>query len=275
VLLAVLLLGGSARADDDVDTYRAVVALGSEKFNAGDFTGARAEFQKAYAIHPAPVLLFNIASCHRRAGEHDQALAAYERFIAAAPADDGRLPLARETVEHLKALLAERAAVEAERKAAEEARRPPPPPPEPEPDEEVVEEDPPPVALKQAPPPDVVATPAPRGVLPRRVGIGMMAGGVVAIGLSLWQVQVAATAESDLETLPAGAAWNDEQAELYERGQSAQNRALVLGIGGVALAAGGAALYLVGRHMNERPRQVSVGATVAGDRAALVLSGRF
>ena len=266
VVIAVLLAGGVARADDGdkVADYKEAVAHGSERFNAGDFAGARAEFQRAFAIHPAPVLLFNIASCHRRAGEYDQALVAYEKFVAAAPADDGRLPLARETIEHLRALLAERAEVDAERERVDVDRAPPLPEPTP-----------PPVVAPAPRPQPQQPPPRPGGRLARRAGIGLMVGGALAIGLGVWQGQVAGEAESALETLPVGAAWDDEQAALYQRGHRASTRALVLGIGGAAMAAGGAALYVVGRRMGERPRPITVGAAFGDGRAALVLAGRF
>jgi tetratricopeptide (TPR) repeat protein len=235
VIVALLAIGGVVWAEEPaVDEYKAAVARGAEAFAAGDWGAARAEFVKAYAIHPEPVLLFNIGSCHRRAGELTAAIAVYEKFVEVARPDDGRVPLAKETIEHLKATLAEHALVAEERARAEAERAKPPEPGLP------------PVAViaprQESPPP-----PKPRsGRLARRIGVAMLAAGAVALGGGIWQAGVAADAESSLEKLPSGAAWDGEQAMLYRDGRSAATRAQVLGIGGAALAVGGIALYIGG-----------------------------
>jgi len=58
------------------DEYRVAVAEGTDAFRAGRYQDARAAFQRAYEIHADHVLLFNIASCWRRTGDTDAAIAA-------------------------------------------------------------------------------------------------------------------------------------------------------------------------------------------------------
>ncbi|HTM19684.1 MAG TPA: tetratricopeptide repeat protein, partial [Kofleriaceae bacterium] len=219
MIVALLLGGGAARGDGgDVDAYKAAVEQGTTLFNAGDFSGARAEFEKAYAIHAEPVLLFNIASCYRRAGDAEAALTAYQRFVDEAAPDDGRLALARETMEQLRSQL-----------QPKEVKEP-----------VLVVEEPP---LPPARP--AVAARAPvhrRGSMARRVGVALLAGSAAALGLAVWQAGRASDAETSLERLPEGTAWDGDQAALYDQGRSAGHRALLLGAGGAALAVTGAVL---------------------------------
>ena len=51
----------------------------------GDFDKAIEEFRAAYALHPLPELLFNIAQSHRLAGRCRQAVLAYESYLRKDP----------------------------------------------------------------------------------------------------------------------------------------------------------------------------------------------
>lgn len=93
--------GNGQDTNDPVVTYRQAVERGEEKFAAGDYAGARAELERAYAIHPEPNLLFTIASAYRREGNRSGAIEYYGRFIAAAPDDHPRQDLAAETLQSL------------------------------------------------------------------------------------------------------------------------------------------------------------------------------
>jgi len=68
LLLATVLTAPATRAADNVDPTRAEAA---ERFdralrlvNAGDLSGSLAEFQRAYALVPSAVLLYNIGLVH-------------------------------------------------------------------------------------------------------------------------------------------------------------------------------------------------------------------
>ena len=78
-------------------TYRETVDRGTAAFVARRFAEARQAFEEAFSIHPDPVLVFNIASCWRRDGQNEEALAEYRRFLTLAPSDDAPRMLAEET----------------------------------------------------------------------------------------------------------------------------------------------------------------------------------
>lgn len=67
---------------------------------AGVYADAIREYEKAYALTPLGALLYNIAQCHRLGGDKHKAIAAYARYLAAAP--DG--PLADEARSHVASL---------------------------------------------------------------------------------------------------------------------------------------------------------------------------
>jgi hypothetical protein len=57
--------------------FKAGVAL----FKEGKFKEALAEFERAYEITPHPLVLYNIAGCHRELSNYGEAIRFYERFI--------------------------------------------------------------------------------------------------------------------------------------------------------------------------------------------------
>ena len=60
-------------------------------FKDAKYAEALAEFERAYEIAPHPLVLYNIASCHRQLSHYADAVAAYRRFL-----DDGRGTVAAE-----------------------------------------------------------------------------------------------------------------------------------------------------------------------------------
>jgi hypothetical protein len=63
-------------------------------FDAQKFSEALAEFQRAYDIAPAPIVLYNIAACHRELSQYGDAVAFYQRFLTEGA---GKVPAARLT----------------------------------------------------------------------------------------------------------------------------------------------------------------------------------
>jgi tetratricopeptide (TPR) repeat protein len=65
------------------DTARAVQLneTGSQLYAAGNYPAALRAFQRAYALVAEPNLLFNIAGCHERLGQHRQAIEYYRWFL--------------------------------------------------------------------------------------------------------------------------------------------------------------------------------------------------
>ncbi len=133
----ILLLGLSAPSISRAETagekpssqqlmqrYQRAVTL----YNSGQYDKAIEEFQGLYEQKPQPILLFNLAQAHRKAGHKAQALDLYERYLREAPSSE----LSAETsgyVTELKKQIeddkqAEKAAAEkaaAEKAAAEKA----------------------------------------------------------------------------------------------------------------------------------------------------------
>lgn len=105
-------------------------------YHEGRFADAAALLEQAYALHPEPVLLYNLARALDAEGEMDEARDAYQRFLSSSP-DAEQAPLATRRVEVLSAQIADRdeaARIEAEARArAAEPVPEPTPLPEPTP----------------------------------------------------------------------------------------------------------------------------------------------
>ncbi len=67
---------------------------GVQLFKEGKFAEALAEFMRAYEIAPHPLVLYNIAGCHRELSHYSDAVSYYERFLAEGK---GQVPAARLT----------------------------------------------------------------------------------------------------------------------------------------------------------------------------------
>lgn len=235
---------GSAAAASDVElaAYREQVELGTTAFREGRFADARVAFERAFAIHPDPVLLFNIASTWRRAGDGPRALTAYRRFLDAAPADDPRRSLAEKTIATLE----------------DEPAPPPPPPPS--------------TPAVTAPLPPIAAPERDRGSVLRPTGATLAVAGTLGLVAGGIEAYRAHATETELEGL-RGQRWDQREADLYRRGERAGRRALLLGVGGAALAVTGVTLYYIGKRRDERALRLTVDAGADGGGA--VLSGRF
>ena len=76
---------GFAQAPPANEAGKARFDQGVKQYNLGRFTEAIAEFEKAYDVDPAPILLFNIAQSHRQLGNKEKALFFYRRYLEQAP----------------------------------------------------------------------------------------------------------------------------------------------------------------------------------------------
>jgi hypothetical protein len=63
---------------------------GAAEYNLGHFADAIIEFEKAYELDPAPILLFNIAQAHRQNGDNERAAFFYRRYLEQAPDAENR-----------------------------------------------------------------------------------------------------------------------------------------------------------------------------------------
>lgn len=63
---------------------------GATEYNLGHFNEAITQFEKAYEIDAAPILLFNIGQCHRQTGNKERALFFYRRYLEQNPKAENR-----------------------------------------------------------------------------------------------------------------------------------------------------------------------------------------
>ncbi len=90
-LLVTLLLGaGNARADDEGEA-KAHFLRGKVAYLEGKYEAAAAAFKAAAALRPSPILDYNLGRCHDKLGHAQEALQAYERYLAASPDAANRL----------------------------------------------------------------------------------------------------------------------------------------------------------------------------------------
>jgi tetratricopeptide (TPR) repeat protein len=80
-LLLVANLAGAAESEAGREHFD----RGTRLYDMADFAGAIDEFQQAYEISAQPVLLFNIAQCHRQLGEVREAAHVYEMYLRLEP----------------------------------------------------------------------------------------------------------------------------------------------------------------------------------------------
>src|SRR5262249_11309552 len=60
---------------------RTLLQRGNVRFEHGDFRGALADYQAAYALYPAPKLLVNIATAEREGGDLVAAASDFRRYL--------------------------------------------------------------------------------------------------------------------------------------------------------------------------------------------------
>lgn len=74
-----------AVAQDARAQARQAYQRGKQLFDAGDYTGAIGEFERAQGLAPSPVLDFNIGLAHDRLGHAREAVDSYRRYLRAVP----------------------------------------------------------------------------------------------------------------------------------------------------------------------------------------------
>ncbi len=109
-MIAALLASAVASADSVPNKARSLAERGRIAHDARDYAGAIAAFTEAYALAPAPGLLFNLAQAYRLRGNCDDAALMYRRFLATNPPDDARL-LAESHLSTVERCLASRVVV--------------------------------------------------------------------------------------------------------------------------------------------------------------------
>ena len=114
-----------------VERAKALFASGNQHYNLGEFDQALEAYKLAYRIKPLPAFLFNIAQCHRKLGQHKEAVAMYQSYLVGIP-DAQNKPLVESLIaesrteianEEAKAREAEELRMSTEKQKAEEMRR--------------------------------------------------------------------------------------------------------------------------------------------------------
>ena len=134
IACAVILLV-AARAWAAPESGKAYFESGVRQYNLGHFKEAIVEFEKAYNIDPAPILLFNIAQSHRQLGDKERALFFYRRYLEQAPAAGNKREVEQRMKDLTESLQQERDLKQKPPPGVETTERsttgpvPPPPPP--------------------------------------------------------------------------------------------------------------------------------------------------
>ncbi|MGE5183814.1 MAG: hypothetical protein ACM31C_17210 [Acidobacteriota bacterium] len=68
-----------------LERAKELYAQGAQHFNLGEFAQALELDKRAYRIKPLPAFLFNIAQCHRKLGQHADAVLMYQSYLAGVP----------------------------------------------------------------------------------------------------------------------------------------------------------------------------------------------
>lgn len=250
--IMVLLSARVAHGEGVKAEARVHVARATELHNASKFREALDELKTAYALDPAPPLLYAMGQLHVSLGECEQAIAFYERFLAMKPSARGAA-LAHEAIKTCKmnppppidAAPADQPARAVIPRPIIEVVMPPPPPP-----------------------PRTVEAPPARHWYTDHVANALVASGVVSGVVSL---VVYRSAVGDRERANASASY-DSYASQIERAHTKRAYAIGFGVGGAALATAGV-LHFVLRDRNPSDRGVQIQPSRSG--AAMSWVGRF
>ncbi len=219
---------------------------------SGDYAAAAREYQKAYALVPHPVLIFNLAQVYRLGGDRERAIEHYDRYLAADP--NGRASRqARQFADQLRRELErERAGREGARPRADTA-------PEPAGTTAV----------------DQSAEPPSPGRGLRLAGMVSAGAGLVAIGVGVKFGLDARGISDDIDAHTEGE-WPEELLARQADGEAAQRNMFILtGVGAAAIVAGGALYYFGHRARGEAAPPAVAVTPVTGGGMGLVFSGEF
>ncbi len=215
-------------------------------YNLGKYAEAIAEYQAAYLISADPVMLYNIAQCHRLGDQPEEAARFFKNFLRNAPNTSRRAEVEKK-IEDM-----ERLADERRRQGPPSTPSTDPGPGQPGPLAQV----PPPVTPLELPPAGPPPGPAPEasvqqslppppGEPPSRVvPMSLMIGGGTLVATSLVFAAVAGSKAKQVEekSRANNARFDDSLKSLEKSGKAASGLAVLSGLAG--LAAGGIGAYL-------------------------------
>jgi tetratricopeptide (TPR) repeat protein len=241
---------------ETLDRYEKATRL----YNLGQYEKAIAEYQAAYLISADPVMLYNIAQCHRNNGQSEEAVRFYKSYLRNAPNAPNR-PEVEKRIADMERLSAER------RREAIAPSVPPVPPGPPAPAAGFpppAPGDPPTLPLPQVPPPltrpeMTAAAPAhtpdaslqralatePEAQPSRFLPVSLLVGGGTLVATSLVFGAVAVSKAKQVEEKArSGSRYDDAVRSLEKTGKAASGLALATGIVGICAAGAGTFLWL-------------------------------
>jgi tetratricopeptide (TPR) repeat protein len=215
-------------------------------YNVGKYQDAIVEYEAAYLVSADPVMLFNIAQCHRLNNQPDEAARFYKNYLRNAPGAPNRDDVERKIVEM------ERLSEERRRANVSTTQPPAPPPVTPGTGTTVPPAGGPPPLTTESPPPVSPPGEPVSGVsqtMPRRHSrvlpyTMLISGGALVVASLLFGAVAASKAQQVEDRAKApGAIFDTGAKKLQDDGKAASGVAVVTGLAG--LAAGGVGLYFL------------------------------
>lgn len=235
IILAVIAVAGVARADHSLDKPKSAEArehlkAGIALYNRAQWQAAADEYRAGAAIEDAPIFDFNLGQCFRFAGDYQQALTHYERFM------DRGAPTGK-VLDSVQGFVADmRAHLERTRELAPTQPAPTPPI----------------AAAAPTPPPPASAPTTAPSTRWRNLGWGLTAVGVLGGGVSAYLVVDGRNASRDAADVSRP---QSDRVRLDDRAASRQKEALIVGIGsGAVLVAGVVTLLVASPSREPRPQ---------------------
>lgn len=242
-LVALMALAAPVAAQPQKDAARAHFDRARELHAKKQYLEAAEAYLAAFAEVPMPAFLYNAGQVYRLAGDHDRAVEHYRRYLELEPDGEGSADA--------RAFLAE-----LER-----------------------DEPSPSTSPSTSPSPSTTTSTLTAtsegdggGSSMRVTALVSLGVGVIALGAAAGFAYKASAAEGDLSEHEGE--WTPAEADLYQSGEDADRYAMIsLGVGAVALVAGGVFYYL-GRRADARAMpQAAIAPTASG--AVLVWSAGF
>lgn len=238
LLIVLALAGSTASADTVPNRARDLAERGRIAHDAKDYSTAIAAFTEAYALAPAPGLLFNLAQAYRLRGSCDDAALMYRRFLATNPSDDARL-LAESHLSTVERCLAAKITVPAAqplKMSGSLVVRP---------QRETS------LGRKSSPPPSQEWRPA------EKAGIGLAIGGGVALILAGYYGYESHQVESEVERrYAAGEKWKNLEDRAAEGDRASTIAKVSLGLGAAAIAASATVLVIDRRRHHRKSLKI-------------------
>jgi tetratricopeptide (TPR) repeat protein len=104
VSLCLLVAAAKPDAEPPKEKARGLVSTANELYAKGEYPAALALYQRAFDVHPNPMILYNIARAHQQIGDVLRAAEHYEKYLAESGAAPGseRYELAVAELEELE-----------------------------------------------------------------------------------------------------------------------------------------------------------------------------